>query len=138
MIVLWIWCAGVLAIFRSLAWVLLTVGTVGLLRWSWHKRPLPTTWRKQMITLHLAVTVLPPIWYWLCFFAPPFGQWLQDIIAVKIQPFVGWSLLTWIGLHLRLRSETSTAYRVGLTFLLLLAWHIVVNVMGAHFVTPTG
>lgn len=129
---------GVLAVFGSRAWVLMTVGTIGLLLWSKRQRPFPPAWRTRVITLHLALTLLPPIGYLLCFFMRPFGQGLQDFIYILIEPFVGWSLLTWIGLHFRLRSETSSSYRAGLTFLLLLAWHIIVNVLGAHSVAGMG
>lgn len=132
MIVLWVWFEGILAIFCSLVWVLTVVGTVSILVWSKDKHPLPAFWRKRAMAFHVALTVLPPIGYWLCFFMLPFWQWLQDIIKIKPEPFVGWSLITWIGLQIRLRSETSFAYKAGLTFLLLIGWHLVVNVLGAH------
>jgi hypothetical protein len=131
-IVLHVWLEGILAVFRSLFWILTVVGTVSLLVRSGNKRTLPAPWRKLAVELHLALSLVPPIGYLLSFYLFTYLQWLKDFIYIKPEPFVGWSLITWLGLHLRLRSETSAAYKAGLTVLLFLTWYLVVNVFGAH------
>jgi hypothetical protein len=132
MLILWVWFEGVLALFHSAIWTLAVVVTVLALIWSAEFHPLPTSWRNTAQEMHICFSTLPAFGYLILFYASQYLHLLHDWIAINREPFVGWSLITWIGLFFRLRVESTKSFKVSVTFLLFVTWYIVIHVLGAH------